>query len=180
MTEAVSVAVAPDFHLPDAPFGRVLIADSAGWRPLCDNERSAIVPQRVALDPPNLNRQLLLFALPVHLRSAFWGMMEQGHADGDFDAFASEVAQFLDFKQLPPPKGAVFELVLNGPGGMVEPRGLWAVINLGDDPVVMSLPRLRVCLRAGEGGRLPEEILAEVVPPESNAPDVLLLVRRPA
>src|SRR5262245_55721895 len=110
MTETISVAVAPDFCLPDAPLGHVLIADSAGWRPLSNDEQSAIMPQSTALDPRILHSRFLLFALPQHLRSSFWGMMEQGPADGDFDAFASEVAKFLRFKQLPTPEGAIFEL----------------------------------------------------------------------
>jgi hypothetical protein len=70
-------------------------------------------------------------------------------------------------------------LVLHGVGGKVESRGLWAVVNLGDDPVVVGVSGVRVRLGAGEGGRLPEEVAAEVIPPEGDAPDVLLLVRRP-
>src|SRR5262249_20365864 len=123
---------------------------------------------------------VLLFVLPGHLRSSFWGMLEQGGAAGGFEAFASEVGRFLAFKELPPPERAVFELVLHGAGGKVEPRGLWAGVNLGEDPVLVGGPGLRVRLGAGEGGRLPEEVAAEVLPPKGDTPDVLLLVRRPA
>jgi hypothetical protein len=171
MTTPVPVAVAPNFHLPDAPAGRLLVADGAGWRPLSEGEWSALVPRGGAV---------LLFALPGHLRSSFWGMLEREAVAGGFDAFAAEVGRFLVFKQLPPPERAVFEVVLHGAGGEVEPRGLWAVVNLGDDPVVVGVPGWRVRLGSGEGAWLPEEIAAEVLPPEGDAPDVLLLVRRPA
>jgi hypothetical protein len=171
MTTPIAVAVAPNFHLPDAPAGRLLVADGAGWRPPYGDECSAVIP---GTDP------VLLFALPGHLRSSLWEILDQGGAAGGFDTFAAEVARFLSFKQLAPPEHAVFQLVLNRAGGKVEPRDLWAVINLGDDPVIVGVPGLRLRLEAGEGGRLPEAVAAEVIPPEGDAPDVLLLVRRPA
>lgn len=177
MTAPIPVAVAPNFHLPDAPAGRLLVADGAGWRPPSAGERFAVVPPGAA--PDQRGGPVLLFALPEHLRSFFWGMLERGGAAEGFDAFASEVGRFLAFKQLPPPGRAAFELVLHGAGGKVEPRGLWAVVNLGDDPVVVGVPGLRVRLGGGEGGWLPEEVAAEVIPPEGDAPGVLLLVRRP-
>jgi hypothetical protein len=178
MTAPIPVAVAPNFHLPDAPEGRVLVADGAGWRPPSEAERSALAPRGATPDAPG--GPILLFAMPGHLRSSFWAMLEQGGAAERFDALASEVGRFLAFKQLPPPEGAVFELVLHGAGGQVEPVGLWAVVNLGDDPVVIGVPGLRLRMDAGEGSRLPEGVAAEVIPPEGDAPDVLLLVRRPA
>jgi hypothetical protein len=177
MTLPISVAVAPNFHLPDAPGGRLLVADGAGWRSPTEGERSTIVPRDAAPDWPS--GPILLFGLPGHLRSSFWLMLEEGSAAGRFDAIALEVGQFLSFKQLPPPHRAVFEFVLHGAGGKIEPRGLWAVVNLGDDPVAVGVPGLRLRLAAGEGAQFPEKVAAEVIPPEGDAPDVLLLVRRP-
>jgi hypothetical protein len=174
MTAPIPVAVAPNFHLPDSPAGRLLLADGAGWREPSEGEWAALAPSSAT---PDL---LLLFALPGHLRSSFWAILEQGGMAGDFDAFASEIGRFLAFKQLPPPECAVYELVLHGAGGKVEPRGLWAVVNLGEDPVVLGLPGLRVRLGAGEGCRLPEEVQAEVISPAEDATDIVLLVRRPA
>jgi hypothetical protein len=172
------VVVAPNFHLPDAPGDRLLVADGAGWRSPSKGERSGTVPQSAT--PDELSGLVLLFALPGHLRSSFWVMLEQGGTGAGFNAFASAVGRFLTFKQLPPPEGAVFELVLHGAGGKVEPRDLWAVVNLGDDPVVVGVAGLRVRLGPGEGSRFPEEVAAEAIPPEGEVPDVLLLVRRPA
>jgi hypothetical protein len=106
-------------------------------------------------------------------------MLEQPERSKGFDALATEVGRFLTFKELPPPEHAVFEFVLNGTAGKIEPHGLWAVINLGDDPVVVGLPGLRLRLEGGEGSWLPKDIAAEVIPPEGEAPDVLLLVRLP-
>jgi hypothetical protein len=177
MTTPIPIAVAPNFRLPDAPAGRLLVADGAGWRPLSEGEQSALVPPRAT--PDVLSGLVLLFALPGHLRSSFWVMLEQGGAAEGFDAFAAEVGRFLTFKQLPLPDRAVLELVLHGTGGKIEPRGLWAVVNLGDDPVVVSVPGLRVRMEAGEGCRLAEEVVAEVIPPEGDAPNVLLVVRQP-
>jgi hypothetical protein len=170
MTLGLQVAVAPNFHLPGAAAGRVLVAGEAGWRSPSEGERPA--------EPPG--GLVLLFALPGHLRASFWGMMGRAEAGRDFDAFAAEVGRFLTFKQLPPPGRAVFELVLHGAGGAVEPRDLWAVVNLGEDPVVVGLPGLRLRLGPGEGCLLPEDVAAEALPPEGEVPDVLLVVRRPA
>jgi hypothetical protein len=171
MTAPTPVAVAPNFHLPGAPAGRLLVADGAGWRPPSEAELTAPVPSADSV---------LLFALPGHLRESLWGLLERGGAAEDFGAVASEVGRFLAFKELSPPEGAVLELVLHGAGGKVEPRGLWAAVNLGDEPVVVGLPGLRVRLGAGEAARLPMGVAAELIPPEGEAPDVLLLVRRPA
>lgn len=171
MIAPLPVAVAPNFHLPGAAEGRLLVADGAGWRSPTEGEPFATPEQPSGL--------ILLFALPGHLRASFWVMLEQAGPDADFDGFASEVQRFLAFKQLPAPERAVFELVLHGVGGTVEPSGLWAVVNLGDDPVVVGVPGLRVRLGPGEGSRLPAEIATEVIPPEGEAPDVLLLVRQP-
>jgi hypothetical protein len=107
-------------------------------------------------------------------------VLERGGAAEDFGAFAAEVGRFLAFKELPPPERAVFELVLRAAGGKVEPRDLWAVVNLDDDPVVVGLPGLRLRLGAGEGARFPEGVAAELLPSEGDTPDVLLLVRRSA
>jgi hypothetical protein len=169
-TPPIAVAVAPNFHLPDAPAGHVLVPDAAGWRPACEGECSAIVQ---GSDP------FLLFSLPEHLRTSFWEILQQDQAAGGFDSFASEVGRFLAFKQLPPPDRALFQLVLHGSGGKVEPLGLWGVINLGEDPVVVGVPGVRLRLGPGEGIRLPAETVAEVIPPEGDAPNILLMVRWP-
>jgi hypothetical protein len=176
MSAPLSVAVAPNFHLHGALADRLLIADGAGWRPPCDSERSMFVPQSAL---PDASDAILLFTLPGHLLSFFWGMLKRGVLAEDFDTITSEVARFLTFKQLPPPERAIFELVLHGAGANVEQRSPWAVMNLGDDPILVGLRGLRLRLGSGEGIRLSEEIETEFVPPDGDAPDVLLLVSPP-
>jgi hypothetical protein len=177
MTTSIPVAVAPNFHLRNAPAGRVLLADGTSWRPMSKGERSAVATQSATQD--ERNDLILLFALPGHLRSGFWYMLEHGETAAGFEAFAAEVGQFLAFKQLPPPERAAVELVLHGAAGTVDPHCLWAIINLGDAPVLVAVPGLRVCLESGEGARLPQAVTAEIVPPDGDAPHVLLLVRQP-
>jgi len=173
MTACHQVVVAPNFHLPGAMAERLLVADGDGWRSLPEGERQDVTRGE-------LSGLVLLFALPSHLRSSFWAMLERAEMGGGFDAFASEVGRFLTFKQLPPPERAGFELVLHGSRGAIEPRGLWAVVNMGDDAVVVGVPGLRVRLGPGEGCRLPEDVAAEVIPPGAEVPDLLLVLRRPA
>jgi hypothetical protein len=155
----------------------LLVADGGGWRPPSEGERAAIAPDVIGAERGGM---ALLFALPLHLRSSFWAMLERDGTGGDFAAFASDVGRFLTFKQLPPPSQAVVELVLQAAGGAIEPHGLWAVINMGDGAVAVGLPGLRVRLGAGEGCRLPEGVAAEVLAAAGEEPDVLLVVRRPA
>jgi hypothetical protein len=105
-----------------------------------------------------------LFQLPRHLTSAWWRLLERAGAPGEgrlegFDAFVSDVAEFLAFKDLPVPGGAAFDLLVSTPGlrsvhrsGVAHgltfslaaetpypvedatrwPR-LWGAINLGDE-----------------------------------------------
>jgi len=174
MTVSVQVMVAPNFHLPGELGERLLVPDGAVWRFPGAGERDALVPREAAA--ADLNGLVLLFTLPGHLRASFWLMLEQQDARRDFDAIVSEIVRFLTFKQLPPPEGAVFELILHRAGAAMEPPDLWAVINMGDDPVVVEVPGLRLRLGAGEGCRLPQGIAAEINPPVGELPDVLIRI----
>jgi hypothetical protein len=118
---------------------------------------------------------LCLFQLPQHLRSAWWRLLEQaektGHAHLEgFDAFVTEVARFLAFKDVPIPEGAAFDLLVSKPGLRSLPLGgetrglacnlaeatalpvtdettcprLWGGINLGDEPTALLFINLVV------------------------------------
>jgi hypothetical protein len=175
MTDRRQVAVAPHFHLPGALADQLLVADAGGWRAPAEDDLAALVPTTVAREA--LDGLALLFVLPNHLRSSFWSMLEQS---SDFDAFATELASFLTFKQLLLPERAVIESVLHARGGVFDARDVWAVVNMGDEPVSVGLPGVRLRLGAGEGCRMPAGIESEVQPPSGDVPDVLLLVRRPS
>src|SRR5262249_13727234 len=159
----------------------------------------------LVLDPtrPGAREELpgcvCLFVVPAHLRSGFWDLLAQAREQGanfadGFSAFAVEVANFLAFKQLPLPAGAVFELVVNRPG---QPAPLaasppWGLINLGEDAasvVVLDAPAgdgpaaeyppVRLQLGPGEGARIPAGLLLGGGRAEGEQPEVLLLIRLP-
>ena len=172
MSAIIPVAVAPNFHL-DSPTDRLFVADGSGWRPLTGEERAGLAAHQ-RTDQDSL---VLLFTISSRLRAACWAVLEQN--DGGFENVAAEIGRFLAFKQMPPPERAHFELVVHGPAGKIEPGALWAIVNLGDDPVVIELPGVRVRLGTAEGCRLPDGVAGLVVPPEGETPDVLLLMRCP-
>jgi hypothetical protein len=132
LTHGHSLVVAPFFHLSVDWFKRLLVSDGVEeeqgrfvarppWRPPTAAELTAL-----SLDPTAANRQdfgqcLCLFALPVHLQSTWWDLVEKAQAAGaarleGFDAFVREVAGLLAFKGLAVPDGAHFDLVASQPG----------------------------------------------------------------
>jgi hypothetical protein len=126
--------VAPHFHLPvDWPRRLLLgagVDEAAGWfspkpswRPPTTEELAVLL--RVAdapTSPEQLEASLSLFQIPGHLRSTWWkllepaaGVLEHGCLPG-FEAFVSQVVEFLAFKNLPVPEEARCTLVLSKPG----------------------------------------------------------------
>ena len=92
------------------------------WRAPTTGELGMLVGDPAALTKDEaLTRGLCLFALPRHLQSTFWEMLEQAQEAGSphlegFDGFVREVGRFLDFKGLAVPQGAVFDVLLNRQG----------------------------------------------------------------
>jgi hypothetical protein len=172
-----TLAIAPHFHLAGDWDHRLLIADRQGWRPPGDAELTTLVCE------PRTREELAgcacLFALPAHLHSSFWSMLERQAAegDGDFVAFAEEVTRFLTFKMMPPPAGSAFELVLRTAGSAFDAAGIWAVVNLSDDAVSLAWPGLRLNLGRREGCRSPGGSPPDVLPPVGEEIDVLLVIR---
>ncbi len=169
------------------------------WRPAGADELALLLPDpERPLVREDLADCLCLFAVPAHLRSAFWdllaGIEEQGSVSGEgFDALVAEMARFLSFKELPVPPGAVFDLVVTRPGqaSALDPATLWGLINLGDEPAAVvfvnvpgrelpaeDYPPVRLRLEAGEGVRFPRGgLLAGSDGTATDQPDVLLLAR---
>lgn len=126
------LVVAPHFYLSVDWSERLLLGTveevDGGFFPRLTWRAPTADEQRVLAGDPLLLTQdearakgLCLLALPRHLHSAFWGMLEEAqsaqaaHLEG-FDRFVGEVARFLDFKGLSVPPGAVFDLVVSKPG----------------------------------------------------------------
>lgn len=126
------LAVATNFHLPvdwpdrvrlgvvEAHAGRFL--PGPAWRAPTPAEQRLLFGEADPDDPGPVDAApLWLFALPRHLHSAFWATLEQPpgapvpHPEG-YARFVAELAGFLDFKRLPAPPGAVFDLVVGRPG----------------------------------------------------------------
>lgn len=172
---SVTFTIAPHFHLAAPWAERILVADGPGWRVPTDDELKTLVRQPTTHE--ELAACVCLFALPAHLRSAFWAMLERQAAegDGDFVAFAAEAARFLAFKQLAPPEGAAFELVVHA-NGLFDGTGVWGVVNLGDSTSI-EVEAVRVRLGPGEGCRLPNSVPLALVSGAGEEPDVLVVVR---
>jgi len=172
-----ALCLAPHFHLPGAWTDRLLVPEGDAWRAPNEAELAAIV--REPRTREELAGCVCLFAIPAHLRSSFWSMLSRQAAegDGDFVAFAEEVARFLAFKQTSPPAGAAFELVLRLAGGAFDGSGVWGVVNLADEPAFVAVAGLRLRLGQGEGCRVPPGTDLDVLPPEGEEPGMLLIVR---
>jgi hypothetical protein len=171
-----SFAVARNFQCKGTWADRLLVAEADGWR----------VPDEVELAKLTLNTPpedgtacACLFSIPLHMRTRFWAMLDEEAAEdsGDFVHFSDDLAEFLTFKDLPPPKDAVCELILQNAVGQVTTDDAWALINFGEEPVLLAWPELRLRLSPGEGLRTVMGIAPDVVPPTDEDLNVLVAVR---
>ncbi len=182
-------AVAPHFHRPADWHRRLFVGTGVDegdgqfvprheWRPPTDDELSVLV--RTAngpLTPEELSASVCLFQLPGHLGVEWWSLLDRsaealaGGRLPDFDSFASQVVEFLAFKELPLPDGARCDVVVSDPAQRLVPWGpganrsdglrcnveadapwpwpkerdwpqLWGGINLGDEDTSVVLMNL--------------------------------------
>jgi hypothetical protein len=148
LTPGHPFVVAPFFHQPVDWPGRLLVSGGIEqeqgrfvprppWRAPTAAELAALVPDRAAVRRGDLDGCLCLFALPQHLQTAWWDLVDRARSAGTthlegFDVFVGEVAALLAFKELPVPDGASFDLVASQPGqrsigysaGGARPEGL--------------------------------------------------------
>ena len=75
---------------------------------------------------------------------------EAAEGTGDSTNFSDDLANFLTFKEQPPPKDLVSELLIQSPDGKVETGDVWALINFGEEPVLFTWPQLQLRLGPGE------------------------------
>jgi len=169
-------AIAADFHLAGGWSDRLLIADGEGWRAAREDELAAFVA-----DVSRSEGAALLFTVPAHMRGRFWEMLgeEAAEGTGDFVTFAGDLRQFLAFKELPPPTDAVFDLVVQDAEGAVDSAGFWALVNFGDEPLLLDWPTVRLRLGPGEGCRIRAGLSPTVVPPADD-PNVMVAIRHDA
>jgi len=167
-------AIAANFHLGGGWSDRLLLPGSEGWRKPREDELAGLVPER-----PPADAAALLFVVPAHLRGRFWEMLgeEAAEGTGDFITFAADLRQLLTFKELAPPADATFDLLVQDVGGAVDPAGLWALVNFGDEPLLLDWPDLRLQLGPGEGCRIDPGHPCGVVPP-AEEPNVMVAIRQ--
>lgn len=167
-------AIASNFHVSGGWLDRVLVAGNEGWRAPREDELAGLVAEAARTDGA-----ALLFVIPAHMRASFWDMLGEQAAEGtgDFIAFAAEIRQFLAFKELPPPADAVFELLAQDAGGKVDAAGLWALVNFGDEPLLLDWPGVRLRVGPGEGCRI-DPLCPPGVAPAAEEPNVMVAIRR--
>jgi hypothetical protein len=168
-------AVAPNFHCGGSWKDRLLVAQGGGWRAPHDDELTGLALEEPGRDPACC----CLFSVPAHMRHRFWAMLnrEAAEGSGDFDEFSDDLANFLTFKELPPPGDVVCELLVQDAAGTVDTGDVWALINFGDEPVLLGFPQLQLRLRPAEGCRMIVGLPPHVVPPPQDEMNVLLAVR---
>ena len=171
----LSFAIAPHFSVKGSWSDRLLVAADDGWRPPLEEELAG-------LTTPSGDESVCfrLFSVPMHIRSRFWAMLndEATAETGDFEYFSDDLADFLDFKDMAPPKEAVCELVVQDAAGKVTTGDIWALINFGEEPVVLAWPRQQLRLNPGEGCRCAPQWAADVQPPPADELNALFVIRQ--
>jgi hypothetical protein len=132
LTHGHPLIVAPFFHLSGDWPSRLLVSSGVEeeqgrfvprppWSAPTAAEMAVLSSDSAAAHCEDYERCLCLFALPLHLQSAWWDLVEKaqaartGRLEG-FDTFVGEVAGLLAFKGLAVPDGALFDLVASKPG----------------------------------------------------------------
>jgi hypothetical protein len=172
-----SFAVAPNFQCKGSWAERLLVAEGDAWRAPNDNELASLT---LSTSAPDGTACSCLFSVPIHTRHRFWAMLDEEAAEssGDFVSFSEDLAQFLTFKALPPPPDAVYELLVQDMGGQVKTDDAWALINFGEEPVLLAWPGLQLRLNPGEGVQTASAVPPEVLPPANDELNVLVAIRQ--
>jgi hypothetical protein len=106
---------------------------------------------------------------------------EAATGTGDFVEFSDDLAQFLTFKNLSPPNDSIWELLVQDASGTVSTDDVWALINFGEEPLLLAWPQLHLRLDPGEGCRMTAGLPPDVVPPAKDELSVFIAIRqRPA
>ncbi len=170
-------SIAPHFHVEGAWPDRLRVADGDEWRIPQDAELAGLIQE-----PEDTTPSFRLFSVPMHMRVRFWAMLgeEAETASGDFVRFSDDLAEFLAFKELPPPSDAVCELIVQDAAGTVTTADAWALVNFGEESVALAWPGLQLRLDPGEGCCMTENAPCDVIPPEADDLNALFVIRPPA
>jgi hypothetical protein len=168
-----SFAVAAHFQCKGSWADRLLVAEGDDWRVPHQDELASLTE-----NPPEAE-SAFLFSIPVHMRTRFWAMLDEEAAagSGNFVGFSDELAEFLTFKSLAPPKDSVCELLVQDVNGTVATGDIWALINFGEEPVLLAWAQLQLRLNPGEGLKSAPGRPPDVVPPSNDDPNVLVVIR---
>jgi hypothetical protein len=171
-----SFTVAPNFQCKESWPERLLVAEGDAWRAPDDSELASLTRAAPAADGA---ASASLFSVPTHMRHRFWAMLddEAKAGSGDFEYFSDDLAQFLAFKALLPPADAVYELLVQDVGGKVQTDDAWALINFGEEPVLLGWPGLQLRLDPGEGFQPAAGAPPAVLPPANDELNVLVAIR---
>jgi hypothetical protein len=159
---------------------RLLVAEGDSWRAPRDDELASLTSGQPSEDGA---ARTFLFSVPAHMRTRFWAMLDEEAATGtgDFVEFSDDLAQFLTFKNLSPPQDSIWELLVQDASGTVSTDDIWALINFGEEPLLLAWPQLQLRLVPGEGCRMTAGLPPDVVPPVKDELSVFIAVRqRPA
>lgn len=168
-------AIARGFQCKGSWTDRLLVADGEDWRSPRNEELDSLTLK----SPAENDAVCSLFSIPAHMRRRFWSMLNEEVAEGagDFVGFSDDLAQFLIFKEFSPPKESVCELLVQSPGGKVKTADVWALVNFGEESVLLAWPELRLQLSPGEGCRMTARFPPEVMPPRTDELNALLAIR---
>ena len=159
---------------------RLLLAEGDGWRAPRDDELASFTSAQPSEDD---TARSFIFSIPAHMRTRFWTMLDEEAATGtgDFVEFSDDLAQFLTFKNLSPPNDSIWELLVQDASGKVSTDDVWALINFGEEPLLLAWPQLQLRLVPGEGCRMTAGLPPDVVPPAKDELSVFIAIRqRPA
>lgn len=168
--------IAPNFQCKGSWADRLLVAEGDGWRAPHDDEVVSLTVKEPSEDGAV---SACLFTIPAHMSTRFWAMLqdEAEAGEGDFVAFSDDLANFLTFKDMPPPNDSVCELLIQDASGNLSTTDVWALINVGEEPVLLAWPQLQLRLVPGEGCRLAAGLPPNILQPAKDELNVLFAIR---
>ena len=169
-----SFAVAPNFQCKGSWADRLLVAEGAGWRA---PDAAELVSLTQTPEDAVASTACFPFRCICAAASGPCWTKKRPRAAATSSVFPTIWPQFLTFKDLSPPKDSVCELLVQDAGGKVTTSDVWALINFGEDPLLLAWPGLQLRLNPGEGFQTAAGSPPEVVPPANDELNALVAIR---